>query len=333
MRTFLRKDEVPTDRASGEIPLSSPFARRFVALTALSFVGFAFGGPWIARSETLLAASAWIAGEAALLLGAAGIVATASGAILTTSRGSFMVTPECLATALVPLYLAAIFAAPLTWPRRLMALAVAPPFFAALAIARVLLLALPPFVAASPLFLVHGFHQVVLALMVVVLLAWRREPDGYDRWFRAATRATLAVTAALVFAIFAGATLTAALLGIAGAITPLAPQALSDLAGTGDAQGALATLFAFQASFLLALGISTVAGWPRLLKAMGALVVAQLLFLVILVEIADRTGAMPHAFLLRAWAVGLPAVIALLLLRIRPRIEHPIARLSAHGPA
>ena len=333
MRAATASNEPTTNGDAEAIPVSSPFARRFVALAALCLVVFALCGPAIARSEILLVASAWIAGEAALLLGAAGIVANASGPILTTSRGSFMVTPECLATALVPLYLAAIFAAPLTWPRRLMALGAAPPFFTALAIARVLLLALPPFVASSPLFLVHGFHQMVLALMVVVFLAWGREPGGRLRWLRAAARATLAVTAALGFAVFIGAALTAALLGAAGAMTPLAPQALSDLTGPGEAQGALATLFAFQASFLLALAVSMAAGWPRLLKAMGTLLIAQLLFLVVLVEFTDRTGVMPHALLLRAWAVGLPVAIALLLLRIRPRIEHPIPRLSPHGSA
>lgn len=334
MRTVVRTDEPPTARTQGETPLSSPFARRFAALSALCFVAFAFCGPWIARSETLLAASAWIAGEAALLLGAFGIAATAAGPVLSTSRGAFMVTPECLATALVPLYLAGVFAAPLTWPRRFVALAAAPPFFAMLAVLRVLLLALPPFITSSPLFLVHGFHQVVLALMVIVFLAWRREPIGYHRWFRAALRATLAIAAAFVFAVFAGSALTGALLGVAGAMTPLAPHALADLVGPGDAQGALATLFAFQASFLLALGVSLVAGWPRLLGAMGALFVAQIVFLVALVEIADRTGAMPHALLLRAFAVGLPAILALIILRVRLAADDRLLlKLSPDGPA
>ncbi len=333
MRAAIATDAPATDGDPRETTLSSPFARRFVALSALCLIAFALCGPWIARSETLLAASAWIAGEAALLLGAAGIAASAVGPVLSTSRGAFMVTPECLATALVPLYLAGVFAAPLTWPRRFLALLAVPPFFASLAIVRVLLLALPPFIASSPLFLVHGFHQMVLALVVVGWLAWRREPVGYHRWFRAAMRATLAVAAALVFAVFAGGALTTGLLGITGAMTPLAPHALSDLTGPGDAQGALATLFAFQASFLLALGVSMVAGWPRLLRALATLFVAQLLFLLILVQLADRTGAMPHALLLRAWAVGLPAALARVMLRPRPRVESPLLTLVPDGPA
>ena len=332
MRTVNRADE-PSAGTDGESPLRSSFTRRFVALTALCLVGFAFCGPWIARSETLMTAGVWVAGEAALLLGAFGIAATAAGPVLTTSRGAFMVTPECLATALVPLYLAGVFAAPLTWPRRFVALAAAPPFFAMLAIARVLLLALPPFITSSPLFLVHGFHQVVLALMVVVFLAWQREPAGYHRWFRAVLRAGLATAAAAVFAVFVGSALTNTLVGLAGALMPMAPHALSDLTGPGDAQGALATLFTFQASFLLAIGVSAVAGWKPLLKALAALFVTQVLFLIVLVEIADRTGGMPHALLLRAWAVGLPAALAFAMLRPRPQVGSPLLTLIPDGPA
>jgi len=116
-------------------------------------------------------------------------------------------------------------------------------------------------------------------------------------------------------------------------MTSLPPHALSGLSGSGDAQGALATLFAFQAGFLLALGVSMVAGWPRLLGALAALFVAQALFLVALVEIADRTGAVPHALLLRAFAVGLPAALAFMVLRRPPRVETPLLTLVPDGPA
>jgi exosortase/archaeosortase family protein len=308
--------------------LSVPRVRRFGILAALFLTAFAFCGPWIARSETLLAA-----GEAALILAALGISAHAAGNVLTTSRGAFMVTPECLATALVPLYVAVVFAAPLNWGLRIMALLAAPPFFATLAIARVLLLALPPVLVSSPLFLVHGFHQMVLAVIVVAWVSWWREPLGGNRWRRASMRASLSLAAAAVFAMLSGSALTNALLGILGAVTPLAPRTLAELAGPGDAQGALATLFAFQASFLLALGLAAVAGWPRLLTALAALFVTQVVFLMILVNVVDLTGAMPHALLLRAVAVGVPVFFALATFPVRPPAENPLLQLAPHGPA
>src|SRR6185503_902346 len=163
---------------------------------AVLLVAFALGGPWIARSEALLEAGAWTARAAAFFLTAAGLVAAASGNVVATSRGAFIVTPECVATALIPLYVAGVLTARLTWPWRALALAAAPPLFAALAIARLLLLALPPALAASPLFLVHGFHQLVLAVALVVGLAVWLEPPAPRRWGRAAGRAGAALGAA-----------------------------------------------------------------------------------------------------------------------------------------
>jgi len=51
----------------------------------------------------------------------------------------------------------------------------------ALAVVRLLLLALPPVLAASPLFLVHGFHQFVLGALCVVGLALLRERPAPGR--------------------------------------------------------------------------------------------------------------------------------------------------------
>ena len=93
-----------------------PAAAALCARAAVLLVAFALCGPWIARSEALLEAGAWTARAAAFFLSAAGLAATASGNVLATSRGAFMVTPECLATALIPLYVAGVLAARLSWP-------------------------------------------------------------------------------------------------------------------------------------------------------------------------------------------------------------------------
>ena len=77
----------------------SPLVRRFAPRAAILLVAFALGGPWIARSEALLEAGAVTARAAAFILTAAGLAAAATGNVLATSRGAFIVTPECLATA------------------------------------------------------------------------------------------------------------------------------------------------------------------------------------------------------------------------------------------
>jgi len=312
----------------------APLLRRFAPRAAVLLVAFALCGPWIAGSEALLEAGGWTAHAAAFLLTAAGLAAAASGNVLATSRGAFLVTPECLATALVPLYVAGVLTVRLTWPWRALALTAAPPLFAALAIARLLLLALPPALAASPLFLVHGFHQLVLAVALVTLLALWREPPGPRRRARAAGRAVAALGAAAILAIVAGAALTSAVLGAARTVASLAPHTLRDLAAPGDAQGALALLPAYQAGLLLALGMTAFAGWRRLLSAFGALLASQVVFLVVLGELADHAGLVAHALLLRAWAVGVPVVLTLAMLRAGQPAARTLAPLrpAADGP-
>jgi len=323
-----------TEEGDPEGGAPSPLVRRFVPRAAVLLVAFALCGSWIARSEALLEGGAATARASAFLITAAGLAATASGNVLATSRGAFMVTPECLATALIPLYVAGVLTVRLTWTWRAVALAAAAPLFAALAIARLLLLALPPAVAASPLFLVHGFHQLVLAVISVVVLALWREPPASRRWARAAGRAGAALGAAAVLAIVAGAALTSAVLGAARAAASLAPHTLRELAAPGDAQGALVLLPAFQAGLLLALGMTAFVGWRRLLSAFGVLLASQVVLLVILGELVDHAGLVPHALFLRAWAVGVPVVLTLVILRAGPPAAGTLAPLrpAADGP-
>jgi exosortase/archaeosortase family protein len=303
----------------------SPLARRFVPRAALLLVAFALCGPWIARSEALLEAGAWTARAAAFLLTTAGLAATATGNVLATSRGAFRVTPECLATALIPLYVASVLTARVSWAWRVLALAAAPPLFAALAIARLLLLALPPALASSPLFLVHGFHQLVLAVIAVVLLALWREPPGKRRWARAAARAGAALAVAAILAAVAGGVLNRAVLAAARVVASLASHTVTELAAPGDEQGALALLPAYQAGLLLALGLTAFAGWRRLLSAFGVLLASQVVLLVVLGEMAEHAGLVPHALLLRAWAVGVPVVLTLVMLRAAPSVAGTLA--------
>jgi exosortase/archaeosortase family protein len=299
------------DEAAGAL---SPLRRRFVPRAAVLLIAFALAGPWIAQSRSLLGAGAWIARTAAFMLALVGVTARASGNVLTTSRGTFVVTPECLATALIPLSVAGVLAVRTSWPRRAMALAAALPVFALLALARLLLLAVPPVLVASPLFLVHGFHQLVLAVVGVALLAYWREPPAPGRWGRAVARAGAALGAAAILVLVAGGVLTATLTGIARAVAVVAPHTLTALTAPGDAQGALALLPIYQAGLLLALGITVVAGWRCLLSAFGVLLGSQVVLLVVLGALADTEDVVSHALLLRAWAVGVPVVLALWML-------------------
>jgi exosortase/archaeosortase family protein len=334
MRGTLRARGRAEEGASGGDEALSLIVRRFVPRAAVLLVAFALCIPWIASSRALLGAGAWMVRSAAFLLTGAGVAATASGNVLATSRGAFVMTPECIATALIPLYVAGVLAARLSWPRRALALAAGLPLFALLAIARLLVLALPPALAASPLFLVHGFHQLVLALVGVVLVALWREPPAPGRWARAARRAGAALGAAAILAAVLGHALTTAVLGAAGAVASLAPQTLTELAAPGDGQGALALLPAYQAGLLLAIGMTAFPGWRRFISAFGLLLASQVVLLAVLGELAAHAGLVAHALLLRAWAVGVPVVLALVLWRDGPPAAGTLLPLrpAADGP-
>ncbi|HVR70684.1 MAG TPA: hypothetical protein VMT87_07535, partial [Vicinamibacteria bacterium] len=101
-------------------------------------------------------------------------------------------------------------------------------------------------------------------------------------------------------------------------VASLAPHTLRELAAPGDAQGALALLPAYQAGLLLALGVTAFAGWRRILSAFGVLLASQVVLLVVLGELADHAGLVAHALLLRAWAVAVPVVLTLVMLRAAP---------------
>jgi len=56
-------------------------------------------------------------------------------------------------------------------------------------------------------------------------------------------------------------------------------------------------------------------GWRRFLSAFGLLLVSQVALLAVLGELAAHAGWVAHALLLRAWAVAVPVVLALVLWR------------------
>src|SRR5690606_1126458 len=118
---------------------------------------------WSMTSSAVLQVGRWTAVGAERVLTMMGVAATATGNVIATSRGAFVVTQECLLTPFVPLYLAAALALPMRTRTRVAALLLALPVFFVLGIVRVLVLALPPAIADSPLFLAHGFYQFVAA--------------------------------------------------------------------------------------------------------------------------------------------------------------------------
>ncbi|MDQ3170859.1 MAG: methyltransferase domain-containing protein [Acidobacteriota bacterium] len=309
-------------KAVDAVPTRAPWLA--FGLTALALLGaHAAAAPWTMTSAALLRAGVWTAKAGAGVLAFVGVPAVASGNILATSRGAFQVTQECLLTPLVPIYLAATIALPMRTRTRLWALALALPVFFVLGILRVLVLALPPAIVSSPLFVAHGFYQIVAALAVLaVACAWAisREDEPVRR-SQIAGRALVAASVALAVATVAGDAWRAGVTALLPSVQAAAPHALASWTIPGDVQGALPLLPVSQLALLAGLwvALSPFRRVARLAVAIALLALAQIALLVAFGEAAAHWGLPAHALLIRGAALAVPIALAWLLFRPRAK--------------
>src|SRR3954469_3567177 len=208
-------------------PRTGPITSRFLLLAVLCVGLFTAASPFYLESRGVLAIAAYIARMAAFGLRAVGVGAVAAGNVLTTDRGAFLVTQECISTPLIPVYLAAVVAYPLRWPRRAIAIAAVIPVFVGLGVARLLVVALPAALIGSPMFLIHAFYQLLLAAVVVLAASVWRHGASATAWQRASVGAALGSVVAYL-------------------VSPLYARVLAASSGIGvpleDPQGAVALL-------------------------------------------------------------------------------------------
>ena len=289
-------------RHDGAVPIRAPWTR--FGLTALALLGLhAAAAPWTMTSAALLRAGVWTANAAAGVLALIGVRAIASGNVLATSRGAFQVTQECLMTPLVPIYLAAIVALPMRRHTRLWSLALALPVFFVLGILRVLVLALPPAIVASPLFVAHGFYQIVAGVAAIIAAcAWAvaREPEP-ARTSIVAGRAMIAAAVSIAVAVVGGDTWRA-LVAIGPGTWTLG----------GDVQGALPLLPVYQLGLLSGLWIALCPFRRpvRLAASLATLAIAQIALVSFVGVAASNASVLTHPLLIRAIAIVVPVVLA-----------------------
>jgi exosortase/archaeosortase family protein len=298
---------------------------RFVAGATGLLAAYSLTAPWTMTSSMLAAAGAWTAAAASAIAMAVGVEATAHGTVLSTARGAFQVTPECLLTPMLPVYLAGAFAVPATPSQRLFWLGAAVPVFFVLAVLRVLVLALPPYLVDSPLMLAHGFFQLVAAaaLIAVACAPSFRFTAAVGAWRGHSVLLWMIAGAAGVAAAALGSEILAAAASSLATLTlTVFPHALTAVTFPGDVQGALQFMPAYQLGLLSGLWIAVTGGrqWKRFLCALLALGASEVLWLAVVGEWAVHAGAMPHALVLRAWNVAVPTGLAwLVFLRTRDR--------------
>lgn len=291
-RRNTREKRAATPRARLLTRLPQP-SRRFVLFTIVFLVLFSAASPFYLQSAAVLAVAGFVARAAAVVLGLLGISAHAVDSLLWTQRGGFLVTQECLSTPLIPVYLAAVCAYAPTWRRRIVGLLATLPLFIALGIVRLMVVALPEAVVASPSFMVHAFFQLLLGAVIVVVAA---------RWRHGGTRvigyALVGVIVGAAFVHFLGPLYTDIVTAPAGA-------------PAYDPQGAIAFLPAFQIGLYLALWVaaSAAVGWKRFLAGLAILGLTQAAGLVVLHALASHASLTASVPDVRAWAVAGPVLI------------------------
>jgi exosortase/archaeosortase family protein len=278
--------------------------RRFALFTATFLLAFVAASPLYLESAGVLALAGFIARMAAAILTGVGVSAYAAANVLWTPRGGFLVTQECISTPLLPVYLAAVCTYSTTWRRVILGVLAAAPLFIALGIVRLLVVALPAAVVASPLFLVHAFYQLLLGAVVVVLAALWRHGQG-----AALRHALVGLTVGVAFVYLLGPFYTRVVAYPAG--PPL-----------DDQQGAIALLPAFQVGLYLALWVAAfvAVGWKRFLAGLAVLQITQTAGLLALHALASYSGLAAHVRDVRGWAVVGPLLILAAVVNVgRPR--------------
>jgi len=297
MRMADRSMREPASASPAPGPLPVPRlawqpSRKFIGLVVAFLIALAAAAPLYLDSAFVLALGAVIASTTAAILGVAGVSAQAAANVLSTSRGAFIVTQECISTPLIPVYLAAVCAYAKNRRWLVAGLIAAPPLFTALGIVRLMLVALPATVIASPTFLVHAFYQLLLAGVIVVIAAtWRHGGHG------AAAYAAAGATAGVLFVSLLGPAYTWLVTSPAGS-------------GLDDPQGAIAFLPAFQVGLYLALCVAALVmtNWWRAVAGLGMLALTQVAGLLALHGMAG-SGLTAPVIDVRLWAVAGPVLI------------------------
>lgn len=296
---------------------------RFVWLAMLFVGGFVAVAPIVLQSAPALAACEGVARAVASLLRVAGVQAVATGTTLAIGDRLWTITPDCITTPLMPVYVAAACVIPSAWANRAWALATFVPLFSALAIARLLTLALPTALVESPLAATHAFYQVGLGAGVVAAAARQAGRD------RVLMRTALALLLRIGLALVAGHASLSLVASALASLQGVAGHASAALEAQADPQRVLAMLPAFQLTCFVALwvAVACASGWRRAAAGVLVLVVSQILLIALLGELVAHVNLAVPVLPVRGWAVASPILVLWLLVQSP---STPVARETAY---
>jgi exosortase/archaeosortase family protein len=280
--------------------------------------GYAAALPSMLDSPALRSLANGAAAWTAAVLRLAGADASVGGSTLVVSTTALMITPECILTPMMPVFLACALGVPRRWSRRVLGALLFVPVFGALMVARLLTVALPPLLLATPLYLTHAFHQLVTgAACIVVTAIHARAPDWRVRpAARVAARAIGAVMLFLVLLAMIARPAQATLDILASQMCRLLPHVGMTSSGY-DVQGAFAVMPGFELALLSGLlaASGTMPTVRRSVAMVSALMLTQLSVLVTAGELDAHAGFTIPVVGVRALSIAIPVVLFMLVCR------------------
>jgi exosortase/archaeosortase family protein len=293
--------------------------RRFAVTAALMLIAYVAFTPRLLASEVLTMAALRLASAASGLLRVVGVDALVGGSTLVVGQQAFLVTPECIVTPLMPVYLAWALTWPISLRARIVALLSFAPLFGLLGLVRLLTVALPGIIG-PPLFLTHGFYQFVVAFLLMGVAAhWRAHQTHQRGMLQHLTYGLL--TAALVAAVL-GRPYTQAIDSASRLVWNGVPQTWFPF--TPDVQGATAIMPAFQLSLLCGLCVALLGkrAWPSLAVLIPVAAILHAITLIAVRELAGRLGAETPITAVRTASLLTPAILALTATAVHRRTLH-----------
>lgn len=260
---------------------------------------------------------------------ALGLNALTGGGTLVVAGQPFLVTPECVVTPLMPVYLAWA----LTWPTRLRARIAAVllfvPLFVGLGFVRLLTVALPSIIG-PPLFLTHGFYQFLTALLIVAAAA---RVGARNRRIAFPSAFGMALLAAVVATLLLAPPFRLLVDGVADLARLIATHTLTTRASVVEVQGAFSIMPGFELSLLCALAVAVFGrdAVRPLVALIPVMLVAQVLTLVIAGEASARLAAIVPVTVIRVVSILTPLLLVLAVIPSERRWRFGTPELQATG--
>ena len=285
---------------------------RFLVLLGVCIAVFVALAPIYLESQWILGLAGGVATTAVAIGNFMGVhsveFVTSRGSAITMNGNSYLVTQDCIMTPLIPVGVAIVLSLRTSWARRSLWMVALVPIFLTLSTIRLLVMVIPPSLMPAADIVSHSFLQFAVVIPMVILAAFWRHGETATAWQRGA----LSLGGALIGLMVVGSVYTDTIHAAASALREPFVATGATLFGDKDPQGALAMLPGYQLGLFAALWFAafTGSGWVRFASGCAILAVSAVGLFVLMSVLANSAEYFPNVRYVRAWAVGVPLLVA-----------------------